>query len=168
MKMLDVDFMGSDFNMALRGPVADAFSDTEFMGPGSIPLWGAGGLIRDDTDCTSFTCMPKRPFYWFVENHGSHTFKNAQLGLNERDEGTHYPVFMHLWATRLPGGTRASLRSDAAQARRNLRAATKNDRKRQRRLNRADASNVDVATSTASAGQLQPTLRDVCDELYEV
>ena len=52
-------------------------------------------------------------------------------------ESTHYPVFMHLWAIQLPGGTRASLRSDAAQAGRNLRATTKNDRKRQRRLNQA-------------------------------
>ena len=75
---------------------------------------------------------------------------------------------MHLWATHLPGGTRASLRSDAAQARRNLRAATKNDRKRQRRLNQAAASNVGAATSTASAGPLQPTVREVDVEVYEV
>ena len=121
MKMLDVDFIGGDFNLAVRGPVADVFSDTEFMGPGPIPLWGAGSLPLDATDCTGFICMPQRPFYWFVKNHGIHTFKNAQLGLNERDESTHYPVFMHLWATHFPGGTRASLRSDAAQARRNLR-----------------------------------------------
>ena len=168
MKMLDVDFIGGDFNLAVRGPVADVFSDTEFMGPGTIPLWGAGSLPLDVTDCTGFICMPQRPFYWFVKNHGIHTFENAQLGLNERDESTHYPVFMHLWANRLPDGTRASQRSDAAQARRLLRAAKKNDRKRQRRLNQAAASNVDAATSTASAGQLQPTLRDVCDELYEV
>ena len=111
MKMLDVDFIGGDFNTAVRGPVADVFSDTEFMGPGTIPLWGAGSLPLDISDCTGFTCVPPRPFCWFVKNHGSHTFKNAQLGLNERDEGTHYPVFTHLWATHLPGGTRASLRS---------------------------------------------------------
>ena len=134
MKMLDVDFIGGDFNMAVRGPVSDVFSDTEFMGPGSIPLWGAGSPPLDDTDCKGFICMPQRPFFLFVKNHRIHTFRNAQLGLNERDECTHYPVFMHLWATHLPGGTRASLRSDAAQAGRNLRAATKNDRKRQRRL----------------------------------
>ena len=112
--------------------------------------------------------MPQRPFYWFVKNHGIHTFKIAQLGLNERDESTHYPVFMHLWATRLLGGSRASLRSDAAQARRILRAVTKNDRKRQRRLNQAAASYVDIATITASAGQLQPTLLDGYQEIVEV
>ena len=39
MKMLDVDFIGGNFNLAVRGPVADVFSDTEFMGPGTIPLW---------------------------------------------------------------------------------------------------------------------------------
>ena len=39
---LDVDFIGGDFNLAVRGPVADVFSDIEFMGPGTIPLWRAG------------------------------------------------------------------------------------------------------------------------------
>ena len=112
--------------------------------------------------------MPKHPFYWFVKEHGIHTFKNVQLGFNERDEGTHYPVLMHLWATHLPGGTRAALRSDAAQERRLLKAATKNDRKRQRRLHQAAASNVDAATSTVSAGQLQPTSHDLCDEWFSV
>ena len=53
-KLLDVDFVGGDFNMALKGSVAVVFSDAEFMGPGSTPLWGAGGLVRDDTDCTGF------------------------------------------------------------------------------------------------------------------
>ena len=106
--------------------------------------------------------------HWFVNKHGVHTFSNDQLGLNERDESTHYPVFMHLWATHLPGGTRASLRSDAAQVRRNLRAAGKNVRKRQRRVNQAVASNVDVATSTATAGQLKPTSLDGGEELDEV
>ena len=103
MKMLDVDFIGGDFNLAVRGPVADVFNDTEFMGPGTIPLWGAGSLPLDVTDCTGFICMPQRPFYWFVKNHGIHTFKNAQLGLNERDESTHYPVFMHLLGDPSPG-----------------------------------------------------------------
>ena len=168
MKMLDVDFIGGDFNLAVKDPVADVFSDAEFMAPGSSPLWGAGCLEGDDEDCTGFLCMPRRPFHWFVNRHGVHTFSNDQLGLNERDEGTHYPVFMHLWATNLPGGTQSALRSDAAQSRRLLKPATKKDRKRQRHLNQADASKVDAATSTATAGQLQPTLRDVCDELFEV
>ena len=86
---------------------------------------------------------------------GVHTFDNEQLGLDERDEGTHYPVFVHLWATNLPGGTRAALRSDAAQTRRLSKAATKNDRKRQRRLNHAAASKVDPAASTATAEKSQ-------------
>ena len=44
MKLFDVDFVGGDFNMAVKGPVADVFSDAGFMAPGSSPLWGAGGL----------------------------------------------------------------------------------------------------------------------------
>ena len=139
----------------MRGPVADVFSDNEFMGPGTIPLWGVGNLPLDVSDCTGFICMPQRPLYWFVNKHGVHTFSNDQLGLNERDESTHYPVFMHLWTTHLLDGTRASLRSDAAQVRRNLWAAGKNVRKRQRRVNQAAGSKADSATSTATAGMLQ-------------
>ena len=180
--------------MAVKGPVADVFIDSEFLAPGSVPLWGAGGLEEDNTDCTGFLCMLRRPFYWlvnrrgvhsfsnaqlglnerdesmpgrplhwFVNEHGVHTFSNDQLGLKERDESTHYPVFMHLWATNILGGTGAALRSDAAQSRRLLKAATKNDRKRQRRLNQAAASIVDPATSTATAGgsQSAPSTRPV-------
>ena len=84
-----------------------------------------------------------------------HTFSNDQLGLNERDEGTHYPVFMHLWATNLPGGTRAALRSDAAQSRRLLKATTKNERKRQRRRDKVTTHEADQTASTASAGKLR-------------
>ena len=112
--------------------------------------------------------MPWRPFHWFVNKHGVHTFSNDQLGLNARDENTHYPVFMHLWATCFPSGTRAALRSDAAQSRRLLKAATKNDRKRQRRLNQAAASKVDAATSTATAGQSQLAPHAMCDESFSV
>ena len=153
MKRLEVDFVGGDCNMAVKGSVADVFSDPEFMASGSSPLWGAGGLEGDNEDCTGFLCMPRRPFHWFVNKHGVHTFSDDQLGLNERDESTHYPVFMHLWATNLLGGTRAALRSDAAQAKRLLKAATKNERKRHRRLNHAAASKVDPTTSTATAGK---------------
>ena len=102
MKLLEVDFVGGDFNMAVKGPVADVFSDVEFMAPGSVPLWGAGGPVGDDTDFTGFLYMPRRPFHWLINKHGVHTFANEQLGLTERDESTHYPVFMHLWATYLP------------------------------------------------------------------
>ena len=141
--------------MAVKGPVADVFSGAEFMAPGSSPLWGAGGLEKDNEDCTGFLSMPRRPFHWFVNKQGVHTFSNDQLFLNERGENTHYPVFMHLWATYLPGGTRAALRSDAAQSRRLWKAATKNDRKRQRRLNQPAASKVDPAASTAIAEKSQ-------------
>ena len=116
MKLFDVDFVGGDFNMAVKGPMADVFSDSEFMAPGSVPLWGAGGLEGENTDCTGFLCMPRRPYHWLVNKHGAHTFSNDQSGLNERDESTHYPVFMHLWATNILGGTRAAQRSDAAQS----------------------------------------------------
>ena len=88
MKLLEVDFVGGDFNMAVKGPVADVFSDAEFMAPGSSPLWGAGGLEGDNEDRTGFLCMPRRPFHWFDNKHRVHTFSNDQLGLNERDEST--------------------------------------------------------------------------------
>ena len=98
--------------------------------------------------------MSRRPLHWLIKKHGLHTFANEQLGLTERDESTHYPVFMHLWATYLPGGTRAALRSDAAQSRRLLKTTTKNERKCQRRRDKATTHEADQAASTASAGKL--------------
>ena len=168
MKLFDVDFVGGDFNMAVKGPVADVFIDAEFMAPGSSPLWGAEGLEGDNVDCTGFLCMPRRPFHWVVKKHGVHTFSNDQLGLNERDESTHYPVFLHLWATYLPGGTRAALRSDAAQSRRLLKATTKNERKRQRRRDQATTHEVDQTASTASARKLRTTSPTRPVYLYDV
>ena len=44
MRLLDVDFVGGDFNMAAKSTVADMFSDPEFKAPGTTPLWSAGGL----------------------------------------------------------------------------------------------------------------------------
>ena len=62
--------------------------------------------IGYDTDCTGFLYLLRRPFHWLIINeHGVHTFANEQLGLTVRDEGTHNPVFMHLWATYLSSGT---------------------------------------------------------------
>ena len=61
MKLFDVDFVGGVFNLAVKGPVADVFSDAEFMAPGSSPLWGAGGPEGDNVDCTGFLCIPRRP-----------------------------------------------------------------------------------------------------------
>ena len=86
MKLLEVDFVGGDFDRAAKGTIADVFSDPEFVAPGSVPLWGAGGREGDDTDCRGFLYMLRRPL---INKHGVHTFANGQLGLNESDESTH-------------------------------------------------------------------------------
>ena len=62
--------MGGDFNMAVKGPVAEVFSDAEFMASGSSPSWGAGGLGGDNEDRTGFLCMLRRPFHWRVHKRG--------------------------------------------------------------------------------------------------
>ena len=80
MKLLDVDFVGGDFNKAMKGH-QDRLCSGE-----------PEGLEGAKVDCTGFLCMPRRPFHWLINKHGVHTFDNEQLGLNERDEGTHYPV----------------------------------------------------------------------------
>ena len=102
-----------------------------------------------------FLYMPRHPFHWLINEHEVHTFANEQLDLTERDESTHYPAFMHLWATNLPRGTRAILRSDAAQSRRLLKATTKNERKCHRHLDQATTHEADQTASTASAGKLR-------------
>ena len=168
MQRLQVEFIGGDLNRAAKRIIAEVFNDPEFMAPGSVPLWSAGGPEGDDTDCTWFLYMPRRPFSWLIKQHGLYTFADKQLGLTERDESTHYPVFMHLWATYLPGCTRAALRSDAAQSRRLLKATPKNERKRQRRRDKDTTHEADQTASTASAGKLQPASHDARDELSEV
>ena len=100
--------------------------------------------------------MPSGPHHHTHGHQGlDRTVSNDQLGLTERDESTHYPVFMHLWAINLPSGIRAVLRSDAAQSRWLLKATTKNERKRQPRLDQATTHGADQTTSTASAGKLR-------------
>ena len=70
--------------------------------------------------------------------------------------GRGWPRRRHLWATNLPRGTRAVLRSDAAQSRRLLKATTKNERKRQRRRDQATTHEAGQTTSTASVSKLWP------------
>ena len=79
-ELLKVDFIGGDFNRAANVIIAEVFSDPEFMGPGSIPLWGAGGLEVEGTDCTGFICMPPATVLLFVKDHGIHTFKKRPIG----------------------------------------------------------------------------------------
>ena len=84
--------MGGDFNMAVNGPVADVSSDAEFMAPGSIPLWGAGGLEGGQHRLHGFPMVPLVR----QQTRGPHVFPTTSWD-SMRDESTHYPVFMHLW-----------------------------------------------------------------------
>ena len=111
---LEVGFIGGDFSMAVKGPVAAAFNDLKFMPPGPSPLWGAGGVEEAHADCTAFLCVPKHPFYWHVNKHCCHLSTNEQLGLSERDQAVHLPFFLHLWAINLLGSSRSVMRSDTA------------------------------------------------------
>ena len=89
MQRLEVEFIRGDFNRAAKSTIAEVFNDTEFMAPGSVPLWGAGGPEGDDTDCTGFLYIPRRPFSWLIKQHGLYTFANKQLGLTERETKAH-------------------------------------------------------------------------------
>ena len=75
MQRLEVEFIGGDFNRAAKRIIAEVFNDPEFMAPGSVPLWGAGGPEGDDTSCTGFLYMPRRPFSWLIKKHGLYTFR---------------------------------------------------------------------------------------------
>ena len=155
MKLFDVDFVGGDFNMAVKGPAADVFSDAEFMAPGSSLLWEAGGRERDNVDCAGFLCMPRRPFHWVINKHGVHTFANEQLGLTERETKAH--TTQSSCISGQPTSRVAPARSyEATQHNRGgfLKATAKNERKRQRRRYQATTHEADQTASTASAGKL--------------
>ena len=90
MRLLDVDFVGGDFNMAAKGTVADMFSDPEFKAPGTTPLWGAGGLEGAMRTARGFhACHADRS-----RTHGVHTFFNDQLG-PRRAGREHTPPGLH-------------------------------------------------------------------------
>ena len=123
----NVVFIGGDFNMSTFSTVGDFFSDLEFSAPGNALLLGIGGLDETCKDRTGFLIMPKRPYEWSVEVHGCYKFDNADFGFAPRDQTAHFPVFLHLCVTNLPGRDSIT-RSCQAQQRRLERAASKNDR----------------------------------------
>ena len=106
--------------------------------PGSSPLWGAGDLERDNEDCTGFfvhatTAVP------LVRGKNTGFTRSKTFNWDSMSE-MRVPTTQSLCTSgqpTSPGGTRAALRSDAAQSRRLLKATTKNERKRQRRQDQA-------------------------------
>ena len=90
MKQHNVDFIGSDFNMSALSTVGDVFSDLGFSAPGKSFLWGLGALEEHYRECTGFLIVPKRPYEWRVDSHGSYKFDNAALGFGPCDLG-YYP-----------------------------------------------------------------------------
>ena len=117
MKEHNVDFIGGDFNMSAFSTVGNVFSDPEFAAHGNPLLWGLGALEEPDRECAGFLIMPKRPYEWRVHSHGCYKFDNFTLGLGPRDQSAHFPVFLHLRTTDLPGPS-SVMRSEEAQQRR--------------------------------------------------
>ena len=93
--------------------------------------------------------MPKRPYAWRVDAQGCHKFDNADLGFAPSDQTAHFPVFLHLRVTNLPG-VESIMCSSQAQPHRLERAATKKDRMRLReRLAQQAVSNTQTLSSAA-------------------
>ena len=91
------------FNMSDLCAVGDVFWDPEFPALGNSFLWVLGALEEQYRECIGFPNMPKRPYEWRVDSHGCCKFDNAALGFGPRDQSAHFPVFLHLRTTNLPG-----------------------------------------------------------------
>ena len=128
MQQHNVDFIGSDFNMSAFFSVGDAFADPDVSAPGNSFLWGPGALEEANRECTGFLVMPKRPYEWRVDSHGCYKFINADFALGSRDSSAHFPVFLLLRTTNLPGPDSIT-RSEQAQQRRLERKATRHERR---------------------------------------
>ena len=95
--------IGSDFNMSAFSTLGDVFSDPEFAAFGNSLLWGLGGLDEICRESTEFIIMPRHPHTWRLHAHGWHKFDNADMGFGPRDLTAHFPAFLHLRVTNLPG-----------------------------------------------------------------
>ena len=128
----NVDFIGGDFNMSAFSTAGDVFADPELAALGNSLLWG---LCRLDDSCredTGFIIMRQRPYEWRVGADGCYKFDNAELGFGPSDQTAHFPVYLHLRTTNLPGPD-SIMRSAQAQQRRMERAAGQYERKRLRK-----------------------------------
>ena len=123
-----VDFIGGDFNMNAFSTVGDVFSDPKFAAPGNSLLWSPGGLDETCRECTGFIIMPRHRDTWRVQSHGCCKFDYADMGFGPRDLPAHFPAFLHLRVTNLPGPD-STMRSDQARQRRTEEAAGRNERK---------------------------------------
>ena len=128
----NVDFIGGDFNMSAFSTAGDVFENREFAALGNSLLWGLCDLDDSCRECTGFIIMPWRPYEWRVDADGCYKFDNAELGFGHRDQTAHFPVYLHLRTTNLPGPDSIT-RSAQAQQRRMDRAAGKYERKRLRK-----------------------------------
>ena len=128
----NVDFIGGGFNMSAFSTVGDVFTDAEFAALGNSFLWCLGGLDETCRECTEFLILPKRPYEWRVDAHGCYKIDNAELGFVTRDQTAHFPVYLHLRTTSLPGPDSITRCAQAQQPRMD-RAAGKYERKRLRK-----------------------------------
>ena len=133
-----VDFIGGDFDVGAFSTVGDGFSDPEFAAPGNSLLCGLGGLDDTCRECTGFIIMLRHPQTWRVYSHGCYKFDNADMGFGPRDLTAHFPAFLHLRVTNLPGPDRI-VRSDMEKV------AGRYERKRLRKR---------LASSTATSSTL--------------
>ena len=69
----------------------------EFEAPSNSLLWGLGGLDETCRECTNFIIMQRHVCTWNVHAHGCYT------GFGPRDLTAHFPAFVHLRVTNLPG-----------------------------------------------------------------
>ena len=118
--------------MSALSTVGDVFSEPEFSAPGDSFLSGLGALEEPNRERTGFLIKPERPYECPVDSHGCCKFDNAALGFGPRDQSAHFPVFLHLRTTNLPGPD-SIMRSEHAQQRRTERRHHKHDRTRRRR-----------------------------------
>ena len=127
-----VDFIGGDFNMSAFSTAGDVFADPELAALGNSLLWGLCGLDDSCREYTGFIIMHWRPCEWRVDADGCYKYDNAQLGFGPLEQSAHFPVYLHLRTTILPGPDSIT-RSAQAQQRRMDRAAGQYERKRLRK-----------------------------------
>ena len=101
----NVDFIGGDFNMSAFSTVGDVFSDPEFAAPATRTCGVSADWTTHVVKARGSSSCRSIQIEWRVDSHGCYKFNDADLALGSRDSSAHFPVFLHLRTTNLPGPT---------------------------------------------------------------
>ena len=132
MTQYNVDFIGVDFNTSAFSTVSDVFSDPEFF---TLVICFCGDLVSWKSSTVSAlgsSSCPSAHTSGMWIHMASTNMITLHSVMDPRAPTAHFPVFLHLRSTNLPGPD-SIMRSERAHQRRFERRHNKHERMKRRR-----------------------------------